>query len=136
MDLSIHHIALSIGSIKRSLPFYTALGFTEERTWTSEIYSATVTILQKDHLRLELWDAQGDRGLPIYRQNQRSELKALGTKYIGLSTPDIETTHEHLLKKGLRVSELRTREDDTRYALLHDPDGILIELIEHKKSSS
>lgn len=130
-QFEIHHIALSVKDIDKSIDFYNMFGFTVYKRFHIEKFNADVAMLKLGLCKLELFAFQNHKPLPPYRSDLQSDLEVIGTKHFALSVNDLDQTIAYLRSVGVVVNmEPVTGSSGFRYIFVHDPDGILIEVIE------
>ncbi|MDP5275357.1 VOC family protein [Chengkuizengella axinellae] len=54
---NIHHVAIEVSDLRRSVEFYKTLGFTVEKS--IDFQGEEVVFLVREHLRLELYEVEG-----------------------------------------------------------------------------
>jgi len=132
----IHHVALSITDRERSVEFYTKLGFAQVHLWAAEDKSLTITHLKLDDFILELFCYKNYQEAPSTIQSTKTDLPVVGTKHFGLRVDSIEAAREDLSQRGIVDKEIEITQGRTgpRYFFIADPDGILVEVSEDKRS--
>lgn len=123
--MKIHHVALIVSSIQKSIQFYEeALGFKViEKTFREERNSWKVD-LRKDEVQLELFTFPGAPERPSYPEAQ-------GLRHMAFSVPDITELHQDLKKKGIVVEEIRVDHlTGKKFFFFSDPDGQPLEIYE------
>ena len=119
--MNIHHVALSVRDIEKSIAFYEKLGFKIEKRYTKDKYpDAEAVFLKLEGVRLELWDFKEK----YFPDEQYDNLKVVGLKHIAL-----EVTLNSILPK-LDIKKEIKEGTTGRYVFIHDPDNIPIELYE------
>src|SRR6059058_5718527 len=121
--MELIHTCYRIGDIDRSVAFYVALGFEERRRMQIRDEAINVFMgLPGDGDRLELTH---NFGVDSYE---------IGTGYghIAVSVDDLDATLARLKKQGIEPERppYSVREGGSRLALVRDPDGYRVELIE------
>lgn len=122
-----HHLSMKVKDLKKSIEFYTALGFVERVAW-GEAPKRTVLLDTGDHNYFEI--SQGD-------PNQVTNEGVF--KHVALRVDDCEAALELARKSGAEVTvEKRdvtlksTNPIQIRIAFFKGPDGELIELFQNK----
>lgn len=130
---SFDHTALSVSDLDRSIAFYTKLEFALYQRWDAEDGSLSI-VQMKDAggAVLELFCYRDCAALPDYRTALATDLPVLGTKHMGLQTPDVHAAAKALLAAGVIKEEptILTGRLGRSYFFIEDPDGILVEIIE------
>jgi glyoxylase I family protein len=122
--MKIHHVAIIVSDIEKSLEFYEkTLGFSVKRkTFRKERNSWKVDIV-KDEIELELFTFPGAPLRPSYPEAQ-------GLRHLAFSVDDIETFHESLKEFGveeIRVDHLTGK----KFFFFADPDDQPLEIYEN-----
>lgn len=131
MIKSIEHIGIMVNDMHQSVEFYTkVLGFLISRKIEIDEFSAV--FIEKDDSKIELMEY---RGKNVPKRSKGVELK-IGSiplnDHISFSVKDIEDTVIELKKKGVKLElEPMQLEGGMKLASFKDPDGMLIELVEH-----
>lgn len=145
MIKSIHHTAISVRDMKRSLHFYRdILGMTVE--WDLDPYPSNlelsnvvalknlqvrVAMLAGFGHRIELFQYYKPKGKP-YPRNFR--LCDCGITHIALEVTDIERHYRDLVSKGVQFNcPPQIVRNAAKVSYFHDLDGITLELIEYLK---
>lgn len=125
--MKIHHIALTVNDLRRSVNFYTdVFGFSELKRFEREDLGGKAAFLELNGIKLEIWEFSEKSKI----QNDLNNLKIIGLKHIAFVVSDISKIYQELKDKGLEISEPRLGTSGTYYCFLKDPDGIPIELYE------
>lgn len=121
--MKIHHLAISVRSLKRSAGFYKRFfGFEEAKRFERKDLGARAVFLESDEFQLELWEfkKQAENKDDFFR------LEILGLKHLAFGTKNIEQDFKRF--KSRSRSELRKGASGGRYFFLEDPDGLPIEI--------
>lgn len=132
-DLSLHHGALSVSDMARSIEFYEAtFGFTFDTRVIVDGGALEIVHLRKGRSYLELFCRAGAKPLPEHAMNPDLDYQVLGTKHLAFDTADPAAVHAEL--KRLGVAGLTPVYDGTfyKYFFLKDPDGIVVEIVSRK----
>lgn len=138
----IDHIAVTVSDLDRSSEFYCqALGFVEVARWTSHVPEVDgIAFLELGECRLELIAQKNARP-------SRSERVSTGLRHICLRTADLDDEVRELIAQGAHFLKMPQTLDGEMYrevlshkdypiakglrrALIEDPDGVIIELLE------
>ena len=128
--MSISGFAINVLDLDRSVEFYTtALGLTEK------------TKIDLGELHEVLVGGEEDRAtILLVKHADRTDVPTLGTGFekIVLLTDDVEAVYERATSQGgASVKEPWNLDKlGLKVALVRDPDGYLLELIQHKSSST
>lgn len=132
---SIHHVALSVTNRKKSVEFYSKLGFKQVHLWEADDKSLSITHLKLGDFILELFCYADFQPAPDSIHSTKTDLPIIGTKHFGLKVDSIEAALEDLATKGIVSKDIEITQGRTgpRYFFIPDPDGILVEIIEDKR---
>lgn len=130
-DFSLHHGALAVMDLRRSIDFYhDVLGFevdTEVKTPDGEM---DIVHMKRGGDFLELFCHKTALPLPEFARDNATDFKVIGTKHIAFSTDVPEQFHQYLTEK--EVDDLTPIFDNNpyyKYFFFRDPDGIQIEVV-------
>ena len=134
MIKTIDHIGIITNNLQRSVEFYTdVLGFSISARIEMDDVGLSAIFVEKNGSRIELMGYRGE----IPKRSEGIEIKLGGNPipindHITFSVEDIEATVTDLKEKGVTFSlEPVQLEGGMKLASFKDPDGVLIELVEH-----
>jgi methylmalonyl-CoA epimerase len=135
MIKTIDHIGIITNDLQKSVEFYTdVLGFSVSRKIEMAESELSAVFVEKDGSKIELMKCRG-KNVP-----KRSEVAKLRigvssipiNDHITFSVDDIEATVTQIKEKGVVFNlEPIQIEGGMKLAFLKDPNGVLIELVEH-----
>jgi glyoxylase I family protein len=136
MNYAIHHVAISVSDLQRSIAFYQKLGFSQVHHWEADDKSLTITHLLLNGFILELFCYQSFQQAPDTIHATATDLPVMGTKHFGLRVDSIEEARDDLAAKDIVEKDIAITEGRTgpRYFFIKDPDGILVEILEDKRT--
>ncbi|HYN44423.1 MAG TPA: VOC family protein [Candidatus Limnocylindrales bacterium] len=133
---TIDHIGIMTNDLQKSVEFYTdVLGFSLSNKIEMADVGFSAIFIEKNGSRIEL---MGYRGA-IPKRSEGMEIKLGGgsipiNDHITFSVDDIRTTVTELKEKGVEFGlEPIQVEGGMKLASFKDPNGVLIELVEHPK---
>lgn len=124
--MKIHHVAIIVSDIEKSLEFYdSALGFkVRERTFRKDRNSWKVDLVNGD-VELELFTFPHAPARPSYPEAQ-------GLRHLAFSVEDIEKCHMDLKAKNISVEEIRVDLlTGKKFFFFADPDNQPLEIYEN-----
>lgn len=133
MIKAIDHIGILTNGLEKSVKFYTGvLGFSIAMKMEEAGFS--VVFVEKDGIKIELMECRGknspkrSKGVEIAIGEQSIPIN----DHISFSADNIEDTVTEFKEKGVIFNlEPMELEGGLKLASFNDPDGVLIELIEH-----
>ena len=128
MELTVHHVAITVRNMDESLAWYTHV-FGAEVLARYEKRGMEIAHLKFDAVRLEFFSGDKTQPLPEYRTTLMGDLNVVGTKHVCFETNDIEGLKKELVGRGVEfATEIDTAGFGGKFAFIKDPNGILIEL--------
>ena len=123
----LHHIDIWINKIEESIKFYEALGFSKTNEIDNKEQNKKIILMSSDDLILEM---------KYHYENKCShnKLNCGDNKVFGLSVKDIEESIRHIESNKLTNEKIEVKKGilGQRYFFIHDPNGILVEIIEER----
>lgn len=127
----IHHVALSVSDMKKSISFYNVFGFRKVLSWESDDGTLSISHLKLNEFVLEIFCYKKFSEMPKEFKNVKSHLKTLGVKHFGLQVSSIEDAKKKFVDLGfadnISIAQGRT---GIKYFFLLDPDGICLEIVQ------
>ncbi len=124
--MKIHHVALIVSDLERSLQFYQeALGFkVHAKEFRAERNSWKVDLKNGD-AQLEMFTFPGSPARPSYPEAQ-------GLRHLAFSVDDLEKFHRELKSKNYQVEEIRVDQlTGKKFFFFPDPDNQPLEIYEN-----
>ncbi len=135
MNLKLHHIAISVKSIKTSEEFYKKLGFYKVLHYRSDDGFVEILNMKLGDIFLEIFSFKESKEIPELHKDLWENLKIIGVKHFALKTDDIKSTLEKMKKEGIvpENTEISKGRTGIFYFFIKDPDGIFVEIVEDKR---
>lgn len=124
--MRLHHIALSVKNLNKSIEFYSKIfGFAVSKRFERPDLGGKAVFLELKKLKIELWEFKEQR---LSKEDQ-SDFHILGIKHIAFQVRDFEKEYVRLKKiKNVQISEPKIGASGGKYCFLKDPNGISIEI--------
>jgi len=130
----VHHIAISVSDIKKSVDFYSFFGFKKILDWKDENGDLKIVHLKLKDFLLEIFSFKNFQILPKNSQKLETDLPEIWVKHFWLQVDDIEKIKEILIEKKFAENiEIKMWRTWIKYFFIKDPDGILLEIVEDKR---
>ena len=134
-DVRLHHGALSVSDLARSIQFYeSVLGFAVDTRVVVQGGELEIAHLQKGQGFLELFCHHGVAPLPEHAADHERDVAVVGTKHVAFSTADPEAVHAELQRRGIEGLTPIFEGPHYRYFFFRDPDGIVLEMVSRKRA--
>jgi len=125
--MKIHHIAISVKDLKRSVNFYKEnFGFEEVSTFTKPDWDGSAVNLRLGDTQMEIFGFDG----AVDKKDDLSDFKVIGLKHIAIQVDSVNEKYEELKKKGIDIDKPKKGTTCALFCFMKDPDGIPIELYE------
>ncbi|MFC0203594.1 VOC family protein [Novosphingobium soli] len=127
--LGFHHAAMSVIDIEAAARWYEeVLGFRVERRFP--IPGGTQAMfLERDGLRIELFQVADPMPIPADRLDPREDLKTAGNKHVAFTVADYDAFRADLVARGIAIV-LEVGERFGRGLFIRDGAGNVIEFLE------
>lgn len=135
MKFRVHHVAISVADINRSVEFYANFGFKELIRWPSVKGGLMLCHLQLDGTILELFCYERSHPAPEASKALSTDLPEIGVKHFALQVASIDDAYAFLRARELIDEVGITRGGNgLSYFFVPDPDNILLEFIEDSRA--
>lgn len=123
--MKIHHVALIVSDIDRSIQFYEKMGFVIlNKTFRKERNSWKVDLKVRD-VQLELFTFPDAPQRPSYPEAQ-------GLRHLAFSVENLESFYKELKTKGIQLEEIRVDHlTGKKFFFFADPDDQPLEVYEN-----
>lgn len=127
--LGFHHAAMSVPDIDAAARWYgDVLGFRVEKRFPIPVGTLAM-FLERDGLRIELFQVADPLPMPPARLDPREDLKTLGNKHAAFTVSDYDSFRSDLLARGIDLV-LEVGERFGRGLFIRDCAGNVIEFLE------
>lgn len=131
-DIALDHVALSVPDIGQSVAWYQKMfGFKEVRH-TEEPNGMHTALLQRDDVRIELFQLPGAAPLPASRRDPSEDFRTNGVKHFAFGVNDVRAVLAELQAKGVKVVFQLHDYPGAAFAFVSDNAGNAVELIQYK----
>jgi catechol 2,3-dioxygenase-like lactoylglutathione lyase family enzyme len=131
MDYKIHHPAITVRDMEKSVAFYKLLGY-EEVHREPEHYGFVLVILKQAGSYLELFEWPANADAEPFDYATANDVEKLGIRHLAWEVDNLEAAEEDLLKKGVPQDRITHGRGLGRYFFVKDPDGLWIEVLENR----
>ncbi|WP_457638950.1 VOC family protein [Persephonella sp.] len=129
----VHHTAISVSNMEKTLQFYSRFGFVEVASYEDPDGNFSVKHLKLGDFILEVFwfkELNKSKPLPLWE-----DLKNSGYRHIALQVDNIYETLDLLKAEGIAESQTEVQRGKTGilYFFIRDPDGNFVEIVEDKR---
>ncbi len=130
-NITLHHGALAVTNLERSLEFYKrVLGFEVDTEVKLPDGSLDIVHIKRGNDYLELFCHKDATELPQHSRDTMTDVQIAGTKHIAFSTDEPEGVHQYLNEQGVDdLTEIFDNNPYYKYFFFRDPDGIALEIV-------
>lgn len=131
-EIALDHVALSVPDIGQSEAWYQKMfGFKEIRRST-ESNGMRTALIQRDDVRIELFQVPGAAPLPASRRDPSADFRTHGVKHFAFRVKDVRAVLAELQAKGVKVVFQLHDYPGAAFAFVSDNAGNAVELIQYK----
>lgn len=136
--MRLHHFAISVVDLDRSIAFYSAMfDMVEDTRVISDDGLKTIVHLRADDWYIEMFCHSQALPLPDHCAAIDTDLQTVGVKHAGIGTDDIESAHAHAVSVAGEEAVSAIREARYyKFFFVRDPDGATVEFVERKPATS
>ena len=127
------HVGISVSDMERSLKWYKeVLGFDQllKDDYVPPLGARICFIRGCGGYEIELFQYDQPKAIPSDRLTPNSDLQTIGTKHAAFETDDMPALKAHFVACGVDIAHEVTM-DGEAVMFIRDPDGVLLEFIQH-----
>jgi catechol 2,3-dioxygenase-like lactoylglutathione lyase family enzyme len=131
--VKVLHVGISVSDMERSLKWYKeVLGFGGllKDDYVPPLGARICFIRGCGGYEIELFQYDQPKAIPSERLTPNSDLQTIGTKHAAFETDDMPALKAHFVACGVDIAHEVTM-DGEAVMFIRDPDGVLLEFIQH-----
>ena len=131
--VKVLHVGISVSDMERSLKWYKeVLGFNEllKDDYVPPLGARICFIRGCGGFEIELFQYDQPKAIPSDRLVPNTDLQTIGTKHAAFETDDMPALKAHFVACGVDIAHEVTM-DGEAVMFVRDPDGVLLEFIQH-----
>jgi glyoxylase I family protein len=133
-EFRIHHTAISVTDVDRSVAFYEYFGFRTVFTWRASDQSLSIVHMQTESgsiLELLCYAEHQSGAQPTVG----NDLARIGVKHLALAVDDLQDVYDDIVARNLgEVTEIIRGRTLIDLFFVRDPDGLWMEVLSDKRS--
>lgn len=128
---SLHHVAVTVSDLERSIGFYEQLGFRQALSWKASDGSISIVHLQDSGGQfLELVHYR-EHVLPSAPPAVGNDLDVVAVKHLAVRVDDVAAAHAEITDLDLgEMTELQQGRTRMDLFFVRDPDGLWVEILQ------
>lgn len=128
MKFTLHHTAISVRDLSKTVEFYSVFGFKQVHRYDDE--DKTGVKLKLNDYVLEIFAYKSNQQEAKLELSLGNNLSRLGVKHIGFSVDNVDHALADLKAEGLADDTTKVLQKGTaRFFFIMDPDGMWVEVI-------
>ena len=131
--VKVLHVGISVSDMERSLKWYKeVLGFDQllKDDYVPPLGARICFIRGCGGFEIELFQYDQPKAIPADRLTPNSDLQTIGTKHAAFETDDMPALKAHFVACGVDIAHEVTMDGES-VMFVRDPDGVLLEFIQH-----
>jgi len=134
VNFVIHHAAISVTDIQKSIKFYEQFGFRTVLYWKDPDGELEIAHLKLAENYLEIFWYKGQTHAPDTARFLATDLPRIGVKHFALKVDSVHEAKNFVEARGMASNvELQHGKTGITYFFITDPSGILVEILEDKR---
>lgn len=135
---SLHHMAISVRDLDRSIAFYSKLfGMSEDTRVISDDGLKTIVHLRRDDWYIEMFCHNSPFDLPEHAGDIDLDFQTIGVKHGGFHADDMEAARTHAIDVAGADSVSAVRSAKYyEFFFVRDPDGAVVEFVRRKSQAA
>jgi glyoxylase I family protein len=129
----LHHVALYVSNLQRSIEFYEIFGFTPIYQYSSDDGNRNIAHLQLGEMLIELFYFPSAESQILSDKILMKNQNATGVKHFALRVASLQEALEKLRNLGLECTLPKRGLSGMDYFFVQDPDGILMEIVQDER---
>ncbi|MGC2234945.1 MAG: VOC family protein [Pyrinomonadaceae bacterium] len=129
----VHHVALSVSDIGRSIEFYKAFGFSLVGQYPSPEKKRNIAHLRLGEVILELFCYSISKQRPAPEDVSTRDLSTIGIKHFSLQVTSLQDALRKLEDIGCKCTSSQKGQTGMEYFFVEDPDGMWIEIVQDER---
>lgn len=134
MSFRMHHVAISVHDMEKSLDFYELFGFRLVLRYADPHGDFEIAHLKLYDTFLELWHYANSVPAPESTTQLNTDLPRIGVKHMALQVDSVQDARHLVQQWGIPIEvDVRAGNTGVTYFFVKDPSGNLLEILEDKR---